>query len=112
MPFNKHLENVRNFSVCSHVDAGKTSLCDTLLACGKLLADKDAGTKRMMSAKSEEKERGITIVSSGATVDTEFEGKSYKFNVVDTPGHSVFGANTSCALRITDGAIILIDAVE
>jgi translation elongation factor EF-G len=74
MSNNKHLEYTRNLSVIAHVDAGKSSLCDTLLACGKIISDKDAGAKRMMSARDDEKERGITIVSSGATIHTSYHG--------------------------------------
>lgn len=82
------------------------------MACGKILSEKDAGSKRMMSARDDEKERGITIVASGATVHTNYQKSVYTINFVDTSGHVEFGVNVSCALRITDGAIILIDAVE
>jgi len=87
---NSHLDLVRNFSVIAHIDAGKSTLCDTLLACGKVIAEQDAGTKRGMSARNDEQQRGITITSSGATIYTDFEGKTYTFNIVDTPGHQSF----------------------
>jgi elongation factor 2 len=106
------MSNIRNFSVIAHVDSGKSTLCDTLLATGKIIAEKDAGTKRGMSARSDEKERGITIKSIGATINVDYAKQQYKLNVVDTPGHASFNQEVSCALRITDGCLIMIDCVE
>jgi elongation factor 2 len=112
MSNNKHISNTRNLSIIAMVDAGKTTLCDTLLSCGKIIADKDAGTKRAMSAREDEQKRGITIKSSGATIYINHEDKQYKINVVDSPGHASFNREVTCALRITDGCIVVIDCVE
>ena len=109
---NTNLENIRNLSVIAHIDSGKTTLCDTLLACGNLISEKDAGTKRAMSARDDEQKRGITITSMGATIFTEFEKKIIKLNIVDTPGHQSFNQNVTCALRITDGGVVMLDSVE
>lgn len=103
---------IRNVSVIAHIDAGKTSLCDTLLAMGRVIADKDAGTKRAMSTRQDEKDRGITIKAMGATINFDHAGETYKLNLVDSPGHVQFGGEVSCALRITDASLVIIDAVE
>lgn len=109
---NSDLEYVRNLSIVAHVDSGKTSLCDTLLACAKIISEKEVGNKRGMSVRQDEQDRGITIKSSGVTIFTEYEDKTYKFNIIDSPGHCDLSSEVTCALRITDACIILIDTVE
>lgn len=108
----EELANTRNFSIIASVDAGKSSLSDNIMAMGGLIKEEDIGKKRETDTRDDEKERGITIKSTGVSVQFTLDQKKYHINVVDTPGHAAFNQNTQSAIRITDGALVLVDIIE
>lgn len=106
-------DSIRNFSVIAHVDHGKTTLVDSLLAKGGLLRAEDIGVARSLDTMSLEKEKGITISSTGVSVVFEHATKgSFLVNLVDSPGHVDFNGEVSAALRVTDGALVVVDSLE
>ena len=102
------IEKLRNIAIIAHVDHGKTTLVDQLLKQSGTLGEHEAVPDRAMDSNDLERERGITILSKNTAVNW----KSYRINIVDTPGHADFGGEVERALSMVDSVLLLVDAVE
>ncbi len=108
----RNIEQVRNIGITAHVDHGKTTLSDSLLAVAGIISEKVAGEALALDYLDVEQRRGITVKSANISLYHEYKGKPYVINLIDTPGHVDFSAKTTRAMRVIDGAILVVDAVE
>jgi len=105
-------EKIRNIGIVAHIDHGKTTFSDNLLAGAGMISQELAGKQLAMDFDEQEQERGITIFAANASMVHEYHNESYLINLIDTPGHVDFGGDVTRAMRAVDGVIVLIDAVE
>ena len=102
------IERIRNVAIIAHVDHGKTTLVDKLLAASGTLDRKNIQHERVMDSNDQEKERGITILAK----NTGLNWNGYRVNVVDTPGHADFGGEVERVLSMVDAVLLVVDAAE
>ena len=102
------MKKIKNIAIIAHVDHGKTTLVDKLLASANTFRENEEVKERVMDSNDIERERGITILAK----TTSIEYKGYTINILDTPGHADFGGEVERIMNMVDGVILVVDAYE
>ena len=103
---------MRNIAIIAHVDHGKTTLVDQLLAQSGIFRANEATVERAMDSNDQERERGITILAKATSVLWNGKAGETRINIIDTPGHADFGGEVERILGMVDGCLLLVDAEE
>lgn len=106
------LDHIRNIGIAAHIDHGKTTFSDNLIAGCGMMSEDLAGKQLVLDYDEQEQARGITINAASASMVHAVEGQAYLINLIDTPGHVDFGGDVTRAMRAVDGCIIVVCAVE
>ena len=104
--------SLRNIAIIAHVDHGKTTLVDQLLAQSGVFRANEATVERAMDSNDQERERGITILAKCTSVLWKGKAGETRINIIDTPGHADFGGEVERILGMVDGCVLLVDAEE
>jgi GTP-binding protein len=104
--------SLRNIAIIAHVDHGKTTLVDQLLAQSGVFRANEATVERAMDSNDQERERGITILAKCTSVLWHGKAGETRINIIDTPGHADFGGEVERILGMVDGCLLLVDAEE
>ena len=104
--------SLRNIAIIAHVDHGKTTLVDQLLAQSGVFRANEATVERAMDSNDQERERGITILAKCTSVMWHGKAGDTRINIIDTPGHADFGGEVERILGMVDGCVLLVDAEE
>ena len=116
-PIAMHLSELRNIAIIAHVDHGKTTLVDAMLRQSGTMRTDAETPECIMDSNPLERERGITILAKNCAVTYRIrrgprEGEVFRINIIDTPGHADFGGEVERVLRMADGALLLVDAMD